>query len=56
MNDATSDDAGDDCADKWHGEGVIDVELEGGFGIVVSVVRKNVEKGSDEVEGFASHV
>ena len=56
MDDAASDDAGDDCADKGHGEGVVDVELEGGFGIVVSVVRKNVEKGSDEVEGFASHV
>lgn len=56
MDDATFDNAGYDCADEGHGEGVIDVEFKGGFGVVISVVRKNVEEGPDEVEGFTRDV
>lgn len=56
MDDATFDNAGYDGADEGHGEGIIDVEFEGGFGVVVSVMRKDVEKGPDEVEGFAGDV
>ena len=32
------------------------MELEGSVGIVVAVVGKDVEEGSDEVEGFACDV
>lgn len=48
--------AGDDGPDERHGEGVIDVEFEGGFVVVVAVVRQDVEEGSDEVEAFAGDV
>ena len=50
MDDATFDNTGYDCADKWHGEGIIDVEFEGGFRVVISVVRKNVEEGPYKVK------
>ena len=56
MDHATFDNAGYDCADEWHGEGVIDVEFKWRFGIVISVVRKNVEEGPDEVERFTCDV
>jgi len=49
-------DAGDDRPDERYGEGVVDVELEWGFVIVVAVMREDVEEGSDEVEAFACDV
>lgn len=56
VDDAGLDDAGDDSADKGDGEGVVDVEFEGGLGVVVAVVREDVEEGAHEVEAFAGHV
>lgn len=50
MDHATFNNTGYDGTDEGYGEGVIDVELKGGFGVVISVVRKNVEKGPDEIE------
>ena len=56
VDDAALHDAGDNGANEGHGEGVIDVELEGGVGVVVAVVRKDVEEFADEVEGLAGDV
>lgn len=56
VDDAAFHDAGYDGADKGDGEGVIDMEFEGAFGVVISVVRKYVEEGPDKVEGFSSDV
>lgn len=38
-----------DGADEGDGEGVVDVEFEGRFGIVVAVMRQDVEEGPDQV-------
>ena len=56
VDDATFDNAGYNCADERDGKGVIDVEFEGGFGVVIPVVREYVEEGPDKVEGFARDV
>jgi len=56
VDDAGLDNAGDDGADEGDGEGVVDVEFEGCLGIVVAVVREDVEEGTHEVEAFAGHV
>ena len=50
MDDAAFDDATNDRPDEGDGECVIDVEFEGCIGIVVPVVRKDVEKSTNEVE------
>lgn len=39
-------DAGDNGADEGNGEGVVDVEFEGGFGVVVAVMGQDVEERS----------
>ena len=56
MDDAAFDNAGYDCTDEGHGEGVIDVEFEGGFGVVISVMRKDVEEGPDKVKRFTGDI
>lgn len=56
MDEAVLDDAGDDGADEGDGEGVVDVELEGGGGVVGAVVGEDVEEGADKVEGLAGDV
>lgn len=56
VDDAGFDDAGDDGADVGDGEGVVDVELERGVGVVVAVVRQDVEELADEVETLARDV
>lgn len=48
--------AGDHGSDEGDGESVVDVELERGFGIVVAVVRQDVEEGANKVQAFACHV
>lgn len=42
MDDAGFHDPGDDGADEGDGEGVVYVEFEGGFGVVVAVVGEDV--------------
>lgn len=49
-------DARDDGADKGDGEGVVDVEFEGCLGVVVAVMRQDVEEGPHQVEAFAGDV
>lgn len=56
VGDAGADDARDDGAGEGHGEGVVDVELEGGVGVVAAVVGEYVEERADEVEVLARHV
>ena len=56
MNNATFHDPGYDRTDEGHGESVVDVELEGSFGIVISVVRKDIEEGPYKVEGFTGDI
>ena len=56
MDDAAFHDARDDGADEGDGEGVVDVEFEGSAGVVVAVVREDVEEVADEVEVFAGYV
>lgn len=38
-------DSGDDGADEGDGEGVVDMEFERRFGVIVSVMRQDVEEG-----------
>lgn len=58
VDEAGFDDAGDDGADEGDGEGVVDVEFEGrrGRGVVVAVVREDVEEFADEGEVVACYV
>ena len=56
MDDATFDNPGHDRADEGYGESVIDVELERGFCIVISVMRKDIEEGPYEVERLTGDV
>lgn len=44
------------CFDVWYIEGVIDVEFEWSFGVVVVVVWQNVKKGLDQVEVFICYI
>ena len=56
MDDSGFYDAGDDCADKGDGEGVIDVEFKGSGGIVVAVMGEHVEKHSHQIKGLAGNI
>ena len=56
VDDASFHDAGHDGADEGDGEGVVDVELEGGRGVVMTVVGEDVEEGSDQVQTFTCYV
>ena len=56
MDDTTFDNPRYDGSDKGDGKGVVYVKFEGGFGIVISVVRKYVEEDPDEIERFARDV
>jgi len=56
VDDTRFHDAGDDCADEGDGEGVVDVELEWGVGVVVAMMGEDVKEFTDEVEAFASDV
>jgi len=56
VDDAAFDDAGNDGADEGDREGVVDMELEGRVGIVVAVMREDIEEFADEVEAFACDV
>lgn len=50
MHDAALNDARHDGPDERDGEGVVDVELERCRGIVVPMVRQDVEERADQVE------
>ena len=50
------DNAGHDRPDVRDAESVVDVELECRLGIVVTVVREDVEKRADQVQILARHV
>ncbi len=56
MDHTGSDDARYDGADEGNAEGVIDMELKWGLGVVMAVVRQDVQEGSDMVESFACDV
>lgn len=56
VDDARFDDARYDGANEGDREGVVDVEFEGGVGVVIAVVRKDVEECADKVQGLASDV
>ncbi len=43
-------------SDERHGEGVIDVEFEGGLGIVMAVVWKDIEECPYEIEALAGDI
>jgi len=56
VNDTRLYDTGDDGANEGNGEGVVDVEFERGVGVVVAVMREDIEKFADEIKAFASDV
>lgn len=56
VDDTTFDNAGYDSADEGHREGVVHVKFKRGFGVVVSMVRKDVEEGPNEIEAFTGDV
>jgi len=56
MNDSALDNSGNDRADEWDRESVIDVELERSFCIIVSMMRKDVQENTDEIERFSCDV
>ena len=56
VDDARFDNTRDDGANKGDGKGVIDVEFERGVGVVIAVVRKNVEECADKVQGLTRDV
>lgn len=56
VDDAALDDAGHDCAHERHRESVIDVELERGVGVVMAMVRKDIEERPNEIQVLAGDV
>lgn len=56
MDDAGFDDTRYYCTNEWYRKGVVDVELEGSFGVIVAVVWDDVEESADEIERMASYV
>ena len=48
--------AGDNCAYKGDRECVIHMKFERGFGVIISMVRKNIEESPNEVKAFASDI
>lgn len=56
MDDSGFDHAGDNSTYERDRKGVIDVKLERSIGVIIAMVRKNVEEGTNEVKGFAGDV
>lgn len=56
MNNARFHNTTDDRSYEWDGEGVINVELEGSVGIIMSVVRKDVKESPYEVKRLSCHI
>jgi len=56
MDDSAFDDARDNCSDKRNGESVVDVEFEWSFCIIMSVMWKDIQKASDEIERFSCDI
>lgn len=50
VDDSAFDDSRHDGPDERDGEGVVDMELERGFCIIVSVMREDVQERTDEIE------
>jgi len=56
VDDAALDDARHDCPHERHRESVIDMELERGVGIVMAMVRKDIEERPHEIQVLAGDV
>ena len=56
MNDSAFDDPRDYCTDEGDGKGVVDVELEWSFCIVMAMMRKDVQESPDEIQRLSSHI
>ena len=45
-----------DSAHEGDRKGVIDVKLELGFGVIMAVVRQDVQEGADEIQRLAGNI
>lgn len=47
---------GHDCPDEGDGECIVDMKLERRLGIIISMVREDIEEDPDQIQAFASDV